>query len=255
MSPHGAPTPEPDAAPSTPGTLPIAETFYSVQGEGKLAGVPSFFIRASGCNLRCSWCDTPYASWSPEGAPRTLEALVAEARATPARHAVLTGGEPMIFPQIEPLSRALREAGMHVTVETAGTVFRPPDALACDLMSISPKLANSTPRPGDPRDPTGAWRARHEARRINPDALNGLLAAYPRRQLKFVIASPADLAEIEALLDGLNGWAPEDILLMPEGVDLPSPETKAWVVRACLDRGWRYCPRLHIELFGNTRGA
>src|SRR5256885_2235085 len=80
--------------------LPIAETFLSIQGEGKLAGTPSFFIRVSGCNLRCSWCDTPYASWNPEGSPRTIDSLIDEARASGARHAVLTGGEPMIFPQL-----------------------------------------------------------------------------------------------------------------------------------------------------------
>ena len=234
-------------------SFPISETFYSVQGEGKLTGVPSFFIRVSGCNLRCGWCDTPYASWAPEGSPRTLDGLVAEARATPARHVVLTGGEPMMFPLIGPLSRALRGAGMHITVETAGTIHRPPAELACDLMSISPKLANSTPAAGDPRDPSGAWRQRHEERRINLESLRALAGEYPERQLKFVVASPADLAEIEALLARLNGWSPGDVLLMPEGVASPSADTKAWLVGECLRRGWRYCPRLHIELFGNTR--
>ncbi len=61
--------------------LKIAELFYSLQGEGSLVGVPSFFIRTSGCNLRCSWCDTPYTSWHPEGAEMTLDAIMAEAGA------------------------------------------------------------------------------------------------------------------------------------------------------------------------------
>src|ERR1700746_780613 len=80
--------------------LKIAELFYSLQGEGSLVGVPSFFIRTSGCNLRCAWCDTPYTSWNPEGAEMTLDAILAEMQRCPARHAVVTGGEPMIAPQI-----------------------------------------------------------------------------------------------------------------------------------------------------------
>lgn len=233
--------------------LPVSETFLSVQGEGALTGIPSFFIRLSGCNLRCSWCDTPYASWKPEGARRSLADLVGEARRS-ARHAVITGGEPMIFDQVEPLSRELRGAGIHVTIETAGTVHRPPSVLACDLMSISPKLSNSTPR-DDPRDPGNVWSQRHEARRINITALQALVDDYPRRQLKFVVAAPADLAEIDALLLELRGLDPEQILLMPEGVRTPTQEQSGWIVDTCIRRGWRYCHRLHIDLFGNRRGT
>src|SRR6201991_2582258 len=103
----------------------ISEIFYSVQGEGKLTGVPSVFVRTSGCNLRCSWCDTPYTSWTPEGETRTVESLVSEAVAFGARHVVVTGGEPMIAPEIVPLTRELSARGLHITVETAGTVFAP----------------------------------------------------------------------------------------------------------------------------------
>ncbi|MCH2065381.1 MAG: 7-carboxy-7-deazaguanine synthase QueE, partial [Roseibacillus sp.] len=70
----------------------ISEIFYSVQGEGFLAGVPSVFVRTSGCNLRCRWCDTPYASWNPEGEKLPVEKIVAQVREHPARHVVLTGG-------------------------------------------------------------------------------------------------------------------------------------------------------------------
>ena len=235
--------------------LPISETFRSLQGEGALAGVPSFFIRLSGCNLRCRWCDTPYASWSPESTPRTLESIVAEAQASGVRHVVLTGGEPMIFDAIGPLTRRLDEAGMHLTIETAGTVVRRPGEIACHLMSLSPKLANSTPLAGDPRDPSGSWRIRHEQRRWRPAVLQELLDAWPARQLKFVVTGPADLAEIDAMLEVLHGWRPEQVMLMPEGTSTPDPDAVAWVVRQCLDRGWRYCHRLHVELFGDTRGT
>lgn len=239
-----------------PNPLPISETFYSIQGEGKLTGTPSFFIRTSGCNLRCTWCDTPYASWNPDGAPRDTDTLLAEALSHPGRHAVLTGGEPMMFPALAPLAAALRDAGFHITIETAGTIpARPDHPIACDLISISPKLANSTPAPGDPRDPNGTWRRLHESRRLDIGALQSLIAAYPNRQLKFVVRELTDLAEIDVLLARLSGWLPADIMLMPEGVTPPTRDAKNWITRECLARGWRYCPRLHLELFGNVRGT
>ena len=246
--------PLPVSAPPRAGAaiLPISETFTSLQGEGKLSGVPSFFVRVSGCNLRCGWCDTPYASWDPEGGTRSVADLVREAAASGVRHSVVTGGEPMIFEGVAPLCALLRAAGLHVTIETAGTVHRP---VECDLLSLSPKLASSTPAAGDPRDPGGVWRARHEARRLNLPALQRLIDEHPERQLKFVVTAPADLAEIDALLARLTGWAADDVMLMPEGVRIPAPGATDWIVAECLRRGWRFCPRLHIALFGNRRGT
>ena len=238
--------------------LPLSETFTSVQGEGKLSGVPSWFVRFSGCNLRCGWCDTPYASWSPEVMTRSLDDVLAEARSASqrnVRHAVVTGGEPMMFDAVEPLTQALRALGMHITIETAGTIARSPTALACDLMSISPKLRNSTPREGDPRDPGGVWRNRHEERRLNLAALQQLLDDYASRQLKFVVSEPEQLAEIESLLAQLRGWTNDDVLLMPEGITVDTLASRQWLVGACTTRGWRFCPRLHIQLFGNKRGT
>ncbi len=236
--------------------LLISETFLSVQGEGKLTGVPSFFIRVSGCNLRCGWCDTPYASWNPTGDVRSIDELVGFAERSGARHMVVTGGEPMIFAATTELTRRLARSGLHVTVETAGTVDR---EVSCDLMSLSPKLKNSTPGEGDLRDPGGVWRARHEERRLDTGVLQRLMAAHsrPRRdfQLKFVVSEPEQLGEIEGLLSRLEGWEPSDVLLMPEGVAAPTPELRGWIVGACTQRGWRYCHRLHIELFGNRRGT
>lgn len=252
------------AQPLTPGpanatgTLPIAETFFSIQGEGLLTGVPSWFVRLSGCNLRCVWCDTPYASWKPEGTPRGVADLVAEASSRPAfRHAVVTGGEPMMFAGAAELCRGLTAAGLHVTIETAGTIDRPDITPAeCGLMSISPKLSNSTP--GEAL--AGPWSARHQERRINLGALQAMLDRHRAtemggRQLKFVVADERDLAEIDSLLAQLRGWTAADVLLMPEGTTTPSPGRRAWVLQTCTDRGWRYCHRLHIELFGNTRGT
>lgn len=245
--------------------LPIAETFTSIQGEGTLAGTPSFFVRLSGCNLRCAWCDTPYASWLPEGGRVPIDDLVRQARDSGVRHAVLTGGEPMMFPGLVELSARLAApphdggAGMHITIETAGTVL-PGTAgdLTCDLMSISPKLAGSTPL-GDPRDPSGQWAARHEQRRLNFSILQQLLDAFPgaAHQLKFVISTRVDrdIEEVCSILQRLRGWQPVGVLLMPEGVCAPEPAHREAILRACLQHGFRYCTRLHLELFGHQRGT
>ncbi len=123
--------------------LKVSEIFYSIQGEGILAGVPSVFVRLSGCNLRCAWCDTPYASWNPEGDYKMLGSIIADVRRRWPSHVVVTGGEPMIADKIVELTKGLKDIDLHVTIETAGTVYKP---VVCDLMSISPKLANSTPR-------------------------------------------------------------------------------------------------------------
>lgn len=122
----------------------ISEVFYSLQGEGELSGVPSVFIRTSGCNLRCVWCDTPYASWNPEGTRQSVDLLLRAVEAHhAARHVVITGGEPMIAPGIRDLARELKQRDYHVTIETAATIA--PDGIACDLASMSPKLLNSAP--------------------------------------------------------------------------------------------------------------
>jgi 7-carboxy-7-deazaguanine synthase len=224
--------------------LRIAELFYSIQGEGALLGMPSVFVRTSGCNLRCSWCDTPYTSWRPEGVDLTLDQILNEVRAHPARHVVVTGGEPMIQPEIVPLTQRLRDAGLHITIETAGTVFAP---VACDLMSISPKLANSTP--SDP-----AWSVRHEQTRLQLEVLDELMSRYPY-QLKFVIARPEDLDEVRELVVAFQG-ARDHVILMPEGTDRDTlTERGAWLAEICKEEGFRFSPRLHVELWGNQRGV
>src|SRR5438876_5550438 len=170
----------------------IAEIFYSIQGEGMLAGTPSVFVRTSVCNLRCRWCDTPYTSWKPEGSDMGLGAILADVRRCRASHAVVTGGEPMIANRVVELTQGLKDLGMHITIETAGTVYQP---VVCDLMSISPKLANSTP----PEKRAGRWAARHEQTRHQCGVIRRLTTDY-NCQIKFVIDSPADLDEVTAWL-------------------------------------------------------
>ena len=223
----------------------IAELFYSVQGEGLLVGTPSIFIRTSGCNLRCVWCDTPYTSWTPEGTDLSLDRILSEVNLHPAKHVVVTGGEPMIAPEIVPLTERLRQLGLHITVETAGTVFKP---VACDLMSISPKLSNSTPT-DDPR-----WSPQHERLRINLEVLLRLISAY-EYQLKFVVQAPRDLDEVRCLAAQLSADAAR-VMLMPEGVDRDTLRERAvWLAEICKSEGFRLSPRMHIDLYGNRRGV
>jgi 7-carboxy-7-deazaguanine synthase len=227
----------------------IAEIFHSIQGEGLLAGVSSIFIRTSGCNLRCHWCDTPYASWKPEGPEMSIEEILKKISKWNCNHIVLTGGEPMIAPDLPELAAALKKQKKHITIETAGTI--PPKDIPCDLASLSPKLSNSTPSPA--RNP--AWNKKHEATRLQPEVISEWIRKYPF-QLKFVVSSEKDLAEIKDLLSRLPPVPFHQVLLMPEGIDSKTLASRSpWLVEICKREGFRFCPRLHIELFGHTRGT
>lgn len=229
----------------------ISEIFHSLQGEGELTGVPSVFVRTSGCNLRCTWCDTPYASWNPEGEVRTVAQIVAAVEAHPStRHAVLTGGEPMIAKDIHTLAAEIRATGRHITIETAATVA--PDGIACDLASLSPKLLNSAPDPVE----HVAWRRKHEATRWQPEVVRAWIDRYPY-QFKFVVARPEDIEELEHMLAALHREIPRHkVLLMPEAITLEKMRGRAvWLGELCKARGYRYAHRLHIELYGNKRGT
>lgn len=230
--------------------MQISEVFFSVQGEGELSGVPSVFVRTAGCNLRCSWCDTPYASWKPEGTERSVDSIVTEIDSHPANHVVLTGGEPMIARDIHRLASMLRTRGKHITIETAATVL--PEGIACDLASLSPKPAHSTPRNGTIEE---SWIHRHETTRWQPDVVKAWMSRYPF-QLKFVFTDPADLVEIDSMVTEVGPVTPSKVLLMPEGIQ---PEVlrgrQSSLVEVCKTKGYRYCPRLHIDLFGNKRGT
>ena len=223
--------------------MKIAEIYFSIQGEGSLIGVPSVFVRTSGCNLRCSWCDTPYTSWQPEGDELSLEEILEQVGAHPARHVVVTGGEPMIAPDIVALTEQLRARSLHITIETAGTVFVP---VACDLMSISHKLSNSTPE--------GRLALQHERLRFQPDILCRLMAAYPY-QLKFVVVDSKDLDEIEPMLKRIQADRSR-VILMPEGVESEElRERGIWLAEIAKSHGFRFSPRLHVDLWGNRRGV
>ncbi len=245
----------------------IAEIYASLQGEGLLTGTPSVFVRASGCNLRCWFCDTPYTSWEPKGEDWPVEEVVAEAEQLrrcrlPARcesgrqdvcptdihHVVITGGEPMLFAELIPLCDRLHAASWHITIETAGTLFLP---VRCDLMSISPKLSSSTP----PQARAGKWRERHQQTRHQPDVIRQLIAAYDY-QLKFVIDKPGDLDEVQTWLAEFPAARRDRVLLMPQGIDAAVLNgTGQWLAPYCREQGFVFCPRKHIEWYGAIRGT
>lgn len=228
----------------------ISEIFYSLQGEGLLLGVPSIFIRTSGCNLRCHWCDTPYASWHPEGEQLSLEQIMERIQVYPSRYVVLTGGEPMVASGIVELAQLLKSAGYHITIETAATIT--PHGIACDLASLSPKLSHSTPSAALAGK---EWAQRHEQRRYQPQVIRSWLEQ-GKCQLKFVVSSAHDLKEIEALLQEVGVTSRDYVFLMPEGVERETLHQHSLeVARLCCEQGFRFAPRLHIDLYGNRRGT
>ncbi len=228
--------------------MKISEIFYSIQGEG-IAGRRAVGVRPhQRLQPALPWCDTPYTSWQPEGEEQPLGTILAKCRREWPTHVVITGGEPMLAKDIVLFTQRLKEIlEVHITVETSGTVFEP---VVCDLMSISPKLSNSTPTEAQ----AGLWSEQHEEMRYQPDVLKKLIGTYTH-QLKFVVAKPQDIDEIKPILREI-GADRRNVLLMPEGTD---PATLAqrsmWIAEICKREKWRYSPRLHIELYGNKRGT
>lgn len=226
----------------------VAEIFKSIQGEGCLTGTESVFVRAAGCNLRCWFCDTPYASWHPEGEDLAVEEILDRIAPLACGDVVLTGGEPMLYAELIPLCQHLHEAGQRITIETAGTLYLP---LECDLMSISPKLSNSTPS----EQLAPRWHLRHEHSRDVPDVIRQLVAEHPY-QFKFVIGQRADCQEMLAYLERFPEIDRSRVMLMPLGTDLDDLRRIAdWLVGYCADQGLLFCPRKQIEWFGLARGT
>ena len=224
----------------------INELFHSLQGEGFLAGVPSVFVRLAGCPLRCRWCDTKYA-WSAEaGRKYEIAEIIQAVKQWPCRFVVITGGEPMINPELRQLSQKLRAADKHVTIETAGIAYVPD--LACDLMSISPKLGNSLPY-----DAKSA--ALHKDSSLDIAVLAELIANY-NYQLKFVIDSETDLPEVVETLEKLGNVNQEKVMLMPQAATSDEYLAKSpMVADLCKRTGYAFSQRLHILLWDSRRGT
>ena len=241
-------------------SLPINELFESLQGEGTLTGVPSVFIRTSGCNLRCWFCDSYHTSWEPTHAWMSIDEIVDRVTDFNATHVVLTGGEPLIHEQSIDLIKELSARGYHITVETNGTIV-PPAETPIDLASVSPKLASSTPTsdrpPAGGNAALGEWAEKHDANRIDIPALSTLFDRY-ETQLKFVVTGDADMGEITELVDELQTQTETpiedtDVLLMPEGQTREElAATRRAVAELALAHGYRYTPRIHVDLWNDA---
>ncbi len=216
----------------------VAETFFSIQGEGAMAGLPAIFVRLQGCSVGCAWCDTRY-SWDPAaGRAVDLDGLVAEVTAYPCRRVVITGGEPLESPLFPPLVAALTARALTLEVETSGTLEPPHTADGHIQWNVSVKLAGS---------------GVEETRRINPAAIRAFLAR--PTWWKFVVADPRDVAEVLRLKERF-ALPRERILLQPEGLRAEELLTRMpWVVDACKAHGFRLSPRLHILIWGARRGV
>jgi 7-carboxy-7-deazaguanine synthase len=226
----------------------IVEIYRSVQGEGFLTGVPSVFVRASGCNLRCWFCDTPYASWQPEGRDMAVDEIVSQVEEWETEHVVITGGEPMLYAELIPLCARLRAVGRRVTIETAGTLYLP---VACDLISISPKFASSAPA----LRWHARWHRRHHRERHRPDVIRKLVAQ-SEYQVKFVVDSGDDLDAVHDYLAEFPEINRDRVLIMPQGTDLDQLEVRSlWLKPFCESEGLVFCPRKQIEWFGPVRGT
>jgi len=228
----------------------ICEIYPCIQGEGSRAGVPSILIRTLGCNLRCSWCDTPYTSWKPEKGNRTIEELYRTLDNHPQiEEVIITGGEPSICPDLDEIIQCCTDKRKRITLETNGTrLINEKLMKMIDLVSLSPKLSNSTPNGSE-------WTARHDKERIQPDILRQWIKQAVNYQLKFVVADPQDLDEILRLTEVLDSDN-RNIYLMPEGrTEQELQHRRKWLAECCIQKGFCYGERLHIVIYGDKRGV
>jgi 7-carboxy-7-deazaguanine synthase len=226
--------------------MKINEIFYSLQGEGFLAGVPSVFVRIAGCPLRCRWCDTKYA-WSEEaGRQYSIDEIIRTVQKWPCKFVVITGGEPMVNSELPQLARELKDADKHITIETAGIAYIPD--MPCDLMSISPKLSNSVP--DDVK-----LAAIHKNSKLDLAVLEELIDNY-NYQLKFVVDSVNDLPEIQEVLDKIINVDAEKVMLMPQAATRDELLAKSpMVADMCKLVGFAFSQRLQVILWNDERGT
>lgn len=225
----------------------VSEIFKSIQGEGGRAGEVSVFIRLAGCNLSCRWCDTPYALDKEQGEKMSIPEILTRVEQYVADTVVVTGGEPLIWPETPTLLYELKKQGKFITLETNATQYLP---VECDLVSISPKLANAisdTPEhENDKNIDERAW--------LNIEAMQRFIDNN-QVQLKFVVETEKDLQEIDEILPLLRGLDQSQVMLMPQARTKQEYRRRApKVAQMCIERNFGFSPRLQIELWGSRRG-
>lgn len=231
----------------------------TIQGEGKLVGMPSLFIRFAGCNLRCEWhladgsksiCDTSYASFdlstarneSVDDVLRLVENNLGNIR-----HVVITGGEPFLQPEaLKELCKGLKSIDdIYITIESNGTIYDDSIAEYVDLFSISPKLAYSL-----------GGKSFEGLEKTVQKFIDFVCQGEGKDiQLKFVASCKEHEDDIKDFLDKLKGWIATDILVMPAGETQDVlDKTSKLVLDMCIRNAWRFCSRLHVTLFGGKKG-
>lgn len=268
--------------------LPVVEMFTSVQGEGKYTGVPSHFVRVSGCNLRCvfkdSICDTPYSSFNPEKSIATdMDTLVSmfkklQKDSPNVKHVVVTGGEPLMYKKdLEDFLTRVFDDQMVITIETNGTlpILDPlASGFKVALYSVSPKLCTSVGTPGTYNgiEVTQEMIDRHNKTRINYKNLISLVCYTNDYQFKFVYSNPDSVKEIlniykqmDDIVDKMDApWTSNTFyakhpyghtMLMPEGITNEQLAVKRQeIADVCIKRGWTMTDREHIIIWGDVRG-
>lgn len=271
--------------------FPVVEIFESIQGEGIMTGVPSVFIRTTGCNLRCAWknsiCDSAYTSHHPEKplwtTPEEIVEEIFKIKSPETNHFVFTGGEPMLHQKgmkdvIDLIDeRMIEKEGRisHVTVETNATIVPEWEILdVVDLWSLSPKLESSCCFEGT--DISEGARELHRKTRFNPKALLYYTTYGLEVQMKFVWCGEETMKEVDGFFNDLLKYAKENkeplfgeeyepelfeygfngmsVQLMPAGqTEEQINQNAKSAIAACIARGWRYCDRTHIRIWGDKR--
>jgi 7-carboxy-7-deazaguanine synthase len=209
--------------------LRITETFHSLQGEADAVGWPTFFIRLTGCPLRCHYCDTAYAFQGGEW--RSVDGLVEEARASGARHVCITGGEPLAQKSCLTLLTALCDAGFAVSLETSGAIDASPvDSRVVRVIDVKTPASGESHRNLDP--------AVHRPR--------------PGDQFKFVICDRADYEWSRDFLKAEQLNRRCAVLFSPSHDQLPAAQLADWILADRLPV--RFQVQLHKYLWGNAPG-
>lgn len=225
--------------------IQICEMFYSIQGEGRLQGVPSVFLRLTGCNLNCEWCDTSEVLENHTRVKYTDGELLQEIKKYPCSHVVITGGEPTLCREINSWILLFKENGYMVTVETNATI---PINLACDLVSMSPKLSNSIPVSAGNRGIMDS----HDRKRINIEAIKNFIK-HQDYQIKFVCrALQSDMDEVKGILEQIGTYDNTKVMIMP----LADSRDELYaiqrdLVRLCISNNFRYANRLQLQIWDN----